>query len=83
MKYAVIALVVILGVLVISERTTADVEKFIRQSTRKNESFCNKNVKNCPSNKADKDCNKCCREAGCQRGDCGQKKCKCTKCGPI
>ncbi|XP_063397418.1 potassium channel toxin alpha-KTx-like [Mytilus trossulus] len=75
MKYAVIALIVVLGVLIVSESTTAD-----DVSAFKTENYCNKNVANCPSNKADKNCNTCCRQAGCQRGDCGQKKCKCTKC---
>ena len=45
-----------------------------------NPSSCKINVQNCPGPKADKHCNKCCRKAGCNRGDCHNHNCKCKGC---
>ena len=44
-------------------------------------STCRQTIKGCPDPKAEKNCNKCCRHAGCNRGDCRKKnknwKCAC------
>jgi hypothetical protein len=46
-------------------------------------SSCKINTVGCPSDKADRQCNKCCRSAGCDRGDCHTYNCKCKGCKSI
>jgi hypothetical protein len=46
-------------------------------------SSCKINTVGCPSDKADRECNKCCRSAGCDRGDCHTYNCKCKGCKSI
>ena len=50
------------------------------QDTYSTASSCKINVMGCPSGKADNHCNKCCRKAGCNRGDCHAHNCKCKGC---
>ena len=59
---------------VLPETSGQDVELYMTAGQ------CKMTENECPSSKGDKSCNKCCRSAGCNRGDCDMRNCKCSGC---